>query len=159
MTVLPERIEVTIDGGLIVRRARSYDLRSALDLLALLHDEADEPTNQNAQNLFDEILRDPRRALLVTDSAGELIGTLDLFVMDNLTHGGRPWAGVENIIVDPRFRRQGVARAMLGVAIDISRELGCYKVQLVSNDRRKPAHNLYRAMGFDAPVQGFRTYL
>jgi len=79
--------------------------------------------------------------------------------MENLTRGGRPWAGIENLVVDAESRREGIASALIQTALDLAREVGCYKVQLVSHERRSAAHDLYRRAGFEVPVRGYRRYL
>jgi len=55
---------------------------------------------------------------------------------------------VEDLVVDERMRRRGIAEALLRRAIDIAREAGAQGVSLTSNPRREAASRLYLAMGF-----------
>lgn len=132
-----------------------------LRLLSQLHqEEVQQPANEQLSVTFAEILTSRRtRAILVACRDDALVGTLDLLVVANITRGGRPWASIENVVVDAACRRQGIGRALLEVAVDLAREAGCSKLQLVSNEQRGPAHELYIRSGFTAPVRGFRRYL
>jgi hypothetical protein len=58
--------------------------------------------------LLRDILGMPGRSLLVAEVDDTVVGTIDLLIVPNVTHGGRPWAIVENLIVDEAAR--GAAR-------------------------------------------------
>lgn len=143
------------------RTARSEDLDSIVRLVALMHDE-EPPLAEVAgtyPSVLHEILSQPNRFLLVGGIDEQVTGTADMVVVQNLSRGGRPWAVVENVVVDPAYRRRGIARMLMLVLIRIAVERDCYKMQLVSAERRDEAHALYKALRFDAPVRGFRLYL
>jgi GNAT superfamily N-acetyltransferase len=74
----------------------------------------------------------------------------------NLSHKGRPWAQVENVIVDASERGAGYGEQMMRFALDAAREAGCYKLVLTSNKQRDEAHRFYRRLGFRASHEGFR---
>ncbi|HXR53670.1 MAG TPA: GNAT family N-acetyltransferase [Acidimicrobiales bacterium] len=157
----PPRLPVEFSahrGELVVRSAVAGDFDELERLLALLALEAADP-RPAGRGAFLRTLADRQRLVLVASLGDRLVGTLDLVVVDNATHGGAPWAAVENVVVDPGERRRGVARALMDGAVGLARGVGCYKVQLLSDARRPEAHALYEAMGFDAPVRGFRRYL
>ncbi len=99
------------------------------------------------------------RALLVATVDGTVAGTADLCVLAGLTHGGRPWAVVEHVVVCERFRRRGVGRALMQEVVVRCRAAGCYKVQLASRQHRLGAHEFYRALGFETSALAFRLYL
>ena len=143
-----------------VRRADVEDLDALLELLSQLHEE-EPPLAPGPGRLaaLAGILSAPGRVLLLAEGDGLAIGTLDLLVVENLTRGGRPWATIENLVVDRAHRRLGAGGALLSAATEIAREAGCYKLQLVSHSRRAGAHAFYEQAGFDAPATGFRQYL
>jgi GNAT superfamily N-acetyltransferase len=160
MVEIPSNISQRFDDGLLVRRAVSDDLPDLLALLSQLHEAETPPLAGEALiSTFAEILASRTRAILIASRDDGIVGTLDLFVMANLTRSGRPWAGIENVVVDMAHRRQGIGGALMAVAADIARRAGCYKLQLVSNHRRDAAHELYSHTGFTAPVRGYRRYL
>lgn len=98
------------------------------------------------------------RQLVVAVLDGHLVGTADLLVLPNLTHHGKPWALVENVIVTGAARRTGVGRELVEHLIELARAAGCYKVQLLSDKQRVEAHDFYRSLGLDAVAEGFRIY-
>lgn len=157
---LPANISRRFDDGLMVRRAVVDDLSDVVALLAQLHDDDVSPlVGEDLTSTFAEMLSSRTRVVLVASRDAVIVGTLDLFTVANLTRGGRPWAGIENLVVDAAYRRQGVGRTLVDVAVDVALEAACYKVQLVSHHRRDAAHVLYSHTGFTAPVRGYRRYL
>ena len=87
-----------------------------------------------------------------------VVGTLDLTVVPNLTRDARPFSVAENIAVAAAYQGSGVGRSLIDEAFRLSRDAGCYKIQLMSNKRRAEAHGFYRACGFEAQAEGFRKY-
>jgi GNAT superfamily N-acetyltransferase len=63
------------------------------------------------------------------------------------------------MIIDGNYRRHGLGRSLINYALKRCREAGCYKVQLLSNKKRKESHLFYRSMGFEDSTLGFRVYL
>jgi len=156
----PDNIDYRISDQLTIRSATANDLPALLSLLAQMHgEEATSQVTAELEAVAAEVLSSPSRTLLVAERMEEIVGTLDLIVVPNLTRGGKPWAAIENVVVDSSQRRQGIGGALVDVAVDIARDRGCYKLQLVSHKRRDAAHALYRHAHFDAPVQGYRRYL
>ena len=145
---------------LLVREAREEDLDA---LLALYEELADRPSARGAGSeqsllVLRGMLSDPDRHLLVAELDGAVVGTVDLLIAANLTHAAKPWGIVENVVVAERARRRGVARALMGRLFEIASSAGCYKVQLLSGNRREDAHAMYRALGMDAMATGFKIY-
>ena len=106
------------------------------------------------------IVGQPDRRLLVAEvDGGQLAGTVDVVMVTNLTHTGRPWAVVENVVVAHVHRRRGIGRALMQEAMAQARRVGCYKVQLTSGKHRAEAHAFYRSLGFEAVAEGFKAYI
>ncbi len=116
------------------------------------------PTLADYQLIFGEIRSDPRQKLLVAELQGEVVGTIVLLVVPNLSHNGTPWAFLENLIVTEKHRRRGLGRMLLEHAVELARKSGCHMVELCSDVRRKEAHDLYNSMGFEAQAHCFRLY-
>lgn len=159
MIELPQNISRRISDDLEIRGATAEDFPEILGLLSQMHDEPEMAQVDGLKATFREMLASPSRVLLLAIQDGVVMGILDLFAVANLTRGGRPWAGIENLVVDADYRHQGIGSALVDVAIKLAQKLNCYKVQLVSHERRGKAHDLYRRAGFDVPVHGYRRYL
>ena len=132
-----------------------YDLTSAVSPA----EEQSRPSLDNAQRVIEEIAAMPGHELLVAEEDGLVVGTMVLLVVPNLSHGALPWAIVENMIVDGKYRRRGIGQLLMEYAFNYAREAGCYKVQLLSNKKRPQAHQFYCSLGFEASAHGFRLYL
>jgi GNAT superfamily N-acetyltransferase len=148
----------------LVRAAREEDIPRILELyrqLAITDAEAERQGTlslERYRRAFREISGFPGQALLVAEEAGEVVGSLVLAIVPNLYHGARPWAVIENVIVDERYRRRGVGRLLMEYAVDRAREEDCCRIGLDSNKIRGEAHQFYKAMGFETSAYSFRMY-
>lgn len=155
------REEESGEGSVLVRRARPADLDELLSLYQELADvriTAEPADRASSEALLAEILSDRMRQLAVAIVDGHLVGTADMLVVPNLTHHGKPWAVVENVVVARAVRRTGVGRKLMAYLIDVARAAGCYKLQLHSGKQRVEAHEFYRGLGLDAVAEGFKIY-
>ena len=143
----------------IVRPATEQDMPRILELYEELTGERHDLSRHETQPVFAEISSMPGHELLVAEENGVVVGTMVLLVVPNLSHGARPWAIVENMVVDGKYLRKGIGRLLMEYAIARARKAGCYKVQLLSNKKRHQAHQFYQALGFEASAHGFRLYL
>jgi GNAT superfamily N-acetyltransferase len=143
----------------VVRAAREDDLEALLRLYVQLSAGNASTRVEAARRGLVAMLADERMRLLVAeDEAGRVIGTATVVVVPNLTHDARPWAQVENVVVDEAARGTGVGKALMDECVRIAWEAGCYKVQLQSADHRQGAHRFYEGLGFEASSVGFRLY-
>jgi GNAT superfamily N-acetyltransferase len=148
----------------LVRAAREEDIPRILELyrqLAITDAEAEKQSflsPEHYREVFGEIRGYTGQQLLVAEEAREVIGSLVLVIVPNLSHGARPWAVIENVIVDERYRRCGVGRLLMEYAVNRAREEDCCRIGLDSNKIRGEAHQFYKAMGFETSAYSFRMY-
>lgn len=76
---------------------------------------------------------------------GRISGTLTLIVFTAPT-GCR--ARIEDVVVDPVFRKQGIGKALMECAICRAKTAGAKRVELTSHPSRTAAHGLYEGAGF-----------
>ena len=147
----------------VIRAATEGDIPRILELyqqLALNVLEAEKRRCLSADyiNVFREMEAFPGHELLVAEDGGEVVGSLVLVIVPNLSHGALPWAIIENVIVDEKHRRGGAGRQLMEYAIARAKEANCCRIGLSSNKVRHEAHQFYRAMGFEDSACGFRIY-
>ena len=141
-----------------VRVATEADLPRVVELLAQL--SIDDPREQPGSppiDVYTEAFRrmqaDAEQRLLVLEVDGRIVGTLVLFIIPNLTHNGRPYATVENVVVEDSERGRGRGRQLMEYAIDEAKRAGCYKLALTSHQSRTAAHRFY---GFESTHVAYR---
>jgi GNAT superfamily N-acetyltransferase len=147
-----------------IRLATDEDIPRILDLyheltIHLSHVEMRRSAPPDyCRQVFAEICADPRHELLVAEDQGEIVGTVVLLIVPNLSHSATPWALVENIVVGEKYRRRGFGRLLLEYVVSRAREKGCHRIELCSDKRREEAHQLYQSVGFEESAYGFRIY-
>jgi GNAT superfamily N-acetyltransferase len=72
-----------------------------------------------------------------------------LEIIPNLTQNGKSIGFIENVITDKEYRRKGIGKKVMEMAIKYAKETNCYKVLLQSNNKQKDAHKFYENIGFD----------
>lgn len=128
------------------------DLDSLLELYAQLGVPNELPQGR-ARELWDEIARNPAIRYFGAVDGCRVVATCYCAIIPNLTNRGRPICFVENVVTDERYRKQGLGRAVMELAIAFAREHKCYKVILQSGAQRSGAHAFYRTLGFRDDVK------
>jgi len=155
----------TVEGCLysrmpiLIRPASPDDVPALLVLYRELHPDDPLPSAATALDAWRAIEAQAGRTVLVAESAGVVIGTIDCAILPNLTRGARPFMLVENVVVTAGQRRTGVGAALMEAAVGLARRAGCYKIQLLSRAGRQAAHVFYESCGLRAVAQGYRLYL
>lgn len=118
-----------------------------------------EPDNPATLAAFDAIAADPNHRIIVAESEGEVVGTIQISFLPGLANNGA-WRGqLENVQIRGDRRGQGLGAQMVEWAVARCRERGCAVVQLTSNKFRKDAHRFYERLGFAKSHEGFKLKL
>lgn len=121
-------------------------------------DQPDNPHHPGYLAALDAITSDPNQRMVVVESEGEPVGTIQLSFIPGLTRLGM-WRGeLENVHVVRHLRSQGIGGQMVRWAIEQCRERGCGVVQLTSNKQRLDAQRFYERLGFKKSHEGFKYY-
>lgn len=107
-----------------------------------------------------EIEDDPHSTVLVAINHGvDVVGMLQLFTFRHVQHRGGRCAEIESMHVRHDLRYSGIGGTLLDRAIELARDMGCYRIQLTSNAQRPDAHRFYERHGFVGSHVGFKRYL
>lgn len=140
-----------------IRRARPQDA-PGLQELYLRYLTATPPEHPGTLAQWQEMLeRFARREdyfLLVGEEAGRVVSSVTLILVENLTHGIRPYALIENVVTHGDFRGKGHASALLEEASRLAKEAGCYKIMLLTGSKQESTLRFYEQNGF---VRGEKT--
>jgi len=71
---------------------------------------------------------------MICEIDGKIVGTAELVIKHNLTHGCKPYGFIENVVVDERYRGEGIGVKLVERCIKIAREKGCYKLVLTCRE-------------------------
>jgi GNAT superfamily N-acetyltransferase len=142
---------------MLVRPAEAADLPALIDLLGQLFSiERDFQPDPDAQRRGLELfLRAPERAVLMTvwcEEAG-VIGMASAQLVISTARGALS-AWVEDVIVRPEYRGQGLGRRLLAAVREWAEERGARRLQLLADRDNAPALEFYRRLGWQ-PTQLF----
>lgn len=133
-----------------IRSLANAELDALLGLLRELHPgETSAADPATLRQTWQRILGQPGLHCLGAFADGTLAGSCTLLIVPNLTHGGRPWAIVENVITAASHRRRGIGRALLAHARALAWQEGCYKLMLQTGRLDAATFAFYEACGFD----------
>ena len=137
---------------------RIIQLYDELVITTSMTESDKKPSLVDYQKTLNEIDTIPGYELLIAEENDEIVGSMVLLIMPNLSHRASPWALVENMIIDPKQQRRNVGRKLMEYAVRRAKDKGCYRIILNSNKKRRRAHKFYRSLGFEASAYGFSLY-
>ena len=137
-----------------IRKVQQHELPALLKLYKHLNPIDDPlPDESTLQEIWNQILSDYKINCFVADFNGHLIASCTLVVVPNLTRGARPYGLIENVITHADYRRQGVGRRLIDHALQFAWSHNCYKVMLLSGNKREEIHKFYEKTGFKKGIK------
>jgi GNAT superfamily N-acetyltransferase len=148
-------------GSVVVRGAREGDIARVVELFghgSLVEGKEDPTDLAPYRAALAEIAQGPG-AVLVAEVDGQVVGVAQLIIFRHLQSRGGLCAEVESVHVHPEQRGHGIGGVLMRAAVERARQLGCYRVQLTSNNARPEAHRFYERLGFESSHRGFKLTL
>lgn len=136
---------------MIIRQAKPED---AQDLKTLYFEFLTQfpPKEEQDMNRWTKVISNFEKAddrfLLVVEADGRAVSTVQVAIIEGLTHNVRPFAVIENVVTHGDYQNRGFASALLEQATQIAREFNCYKVFLETGSNKESTLNFYRKNGF-----------
>jgi ribosomal protein S18 acetylase RimI-like enzyme len=125
--------------------AESADASTVEELSGLLPHLTARSTD--LQTSLQRTLADPASTLMVArQQAGSAVMGMITLVLYNVPTGMR--ARIEDLVVDPEWRKHGVGAQLVETAVAHARLAGADVVDLTSNPQREAANRLYLRLGF-----------
>ena len=139
-----------------VRRAGPQDADEVARLYAQL---VANPALRVLPERLAELEAAPDTALFILEHGGRLLGTVLVVLCADAMFGRRPFAVVENIVVDAQARGQGVGAALLRAVDRFCLAADCSKIMLLSAAERVDAHAFFERAGYAGDrKRGFVKY-
>ena len=132
----------------VIREAAHQDLEALLELYRWLNSDPIPPA-RDAKALWERLLAAEEIHVLAAEEKGRLVSSCTLAVIPNLTHGGKPYALVENVVTHPDWRGRGLASACLDHARELARREGCYKIMLLTGSKQDSTLRFYERAGYN----------
>ena len=116
---------------IIVRLATEEDIPRILELYRQLAfmpppPDAPQPSIEEYQRAFAEMSALPDYRLLLAEEDGEILGTTVMAILPGIAHGVSPFAVVEYVVVDEKYRRKGIGKLLMDDIVARAKEAGCY---------------------------------
>ena len=99
--------------------------------------------------LLEKFAQDDNMYLLVLEENGIVVSSVQMAIIESLTHNVRPFAVIENVVTHFAYRNRGYASALLEEAAEIAKQKGCYKISLETGSNKESTLNFYRKNGFE----------
>ena len=137
---------------MMIRKASSADAQ-ALKTLYFEHLTKYPPKEEQDMtkwtNLLEKFAKDDNMYLLVLEENGIVVSSVQMAIIESLTHNVRPFAVIENVVTHFEYRNHGYASALLEKATEIAKQKGCYKISLETGSNKESTLNFYRKNGFE----------
>ena len=135
-----------------IRKAKASDAE-ALKILYFEHLTRFPPQEEQDMALWRKMLdkfeQDQNMYLLVLEADNQVVASVQMAIIESLTHNVRPFAVVENVVTHADHRSRGYASALLMKATELAKEKGCYKMSLETGSNKESTLNFYRKNGFE----------
>lgn len=135
--------------SLTIRKATPADAQHIVRLikdLALYEKDPDAAVVTEADILRDAFSEHPVIHTLMADWNGSTVG-FALYFYNYSTWQGRKGLYLEDLYVDPPFRKLGIGKALLIALARIARDLGCGRVVWQVLDWNTPSIDFYEGIG------------
>lgn len=134
-----------------IETATAGDIPQLVGLLhALFTQEADfhpDPARQ-ARGLAQIIEQPDHGRIFVLREHGEILGMVNVLFSISTALGG-PVAWIEDMVVKPGHRGNGIGSALLRHAIDFARDTGLLRLTLLTDTVNSEAQRFYERHGFE----------
>lgn len=135
-----------------IRKAKASDAE-ALKILYFEHLTRFPPQEEQDMALWMRKLskfeKDENMYLLVLEINDTVVASVQMAIIESLTHNVSPFAIVENVVTHVDYRNRGYASALLAKATEIAKEKRCYKMSLETGSNKESTLNFYRNNGFE----------
>jgi len=143
-----------------MRMVNKNDLPALQELYLNLHEDQIAPLTADFLKIWNGILEDPNYYILIGEDRGEIVSSVTLIIINNLTRLFRPYGIIENVVTAEAQRNHGYASLLLARAAEIAKGRDCYKIMLMTGSKNESTLRLYQRAGFsDNDKTGFVMWL
>ncbi|MDX3972227.1 MAG: GNAT family N-acetyltransferase [Bradyrhizobium sp.] len=142
-----------------IRPARREDVAAIVAMLADDHlgrarERVEDPLPASYYDAFARVERDPNLTLVVAESAGRVVGCLQLAILPGLSSQGGVRGLLEDVRVASDCRSRGIGEQLVQWAVAEAKARDCNLVELLTHQTRVDAQRFYKRLGFAASHVG-----
>lgn len=134
----------------MIREARKDDFDGLMKLYTQLHNNFIPEKTSDILELWNNIIDDKNHHIIVAEEDKQIVSSCVCVIILNLTHNQQPYAVIENVITDTRYRKKGLATQCLNYAKEIALKENCYKLMLLTGSKKESTLNFYRQAGYNS---------
>jgi GNAT superfamily N-acetyltransferase len=121
-----------------------------------LHPDEAGVSIEIGRRVFAALKRLEGSAVFVGKLGDQVVSSVTLIVIPNLTRNGRPYALIENVVTSEDCRSRGFAGQILRHAVATAWRCRCYKVMLLTGAKDRSVLRFYENIGFEQNKTGFQ---
>jgi GNAT superfamily N-acetyltransferase len=147
-----------------VRECNFQDAKDCQAVIYLLNQYMSDPMGgslpalspEKANALIEGLKKHPAKLVLLATCNNNYSGLTNCFINFS-TFAVKSYINIHDIVVDKKYRGQGIGRALMNEIIVRAQNLNCSKITLEVRDDNKTAKALYTSLGFceSEPVMHF----
>ena len=134
----------------MIREITEKDYDGLMTLYMQLHDNPMPEKTAGLLQVWDDIFQDKNHHVIVAEENGEIVSSCVCVIILNMTHNQQPYAFIENVITDEKFRNRGLATQCLNFAKEIALKENCYKMMLLTGSKKESTLDFYRKAGYNS---------
>ncbi len=134
----------------MVREAKFEELKQLLELYLDLHENLIPDNTEHLLNTWKCIMQDNNHHVIVKIWDDKIVSSCVCVVIPNLTRNIRPYAFIENVVTDEKYRGKGFATECLNYAKKIAEKENCYKMMLLTGSKNESTLKFYENAGYNS---------
>lgn len=134
---------------MIIREINNNDFDGLMTLYMQLHNNPFPDKSEKVIGIWNSIINDRNHHIIIAEENGQIVSSCVCVIIPNLTRSQRPYAFVENVITDSKYRKRGLATACLNYAKEIAVNENCYKMMLLTGSKDESTLKFYEQAGYN----------
>ena len=137
----------------MLREAVKEDLDKLLNLYLFLHEKNIPENSDYLENTWKTIIEDINHHIIVNEVNGKIVSSCVCVIIPNLTRNIRPYALIENVVTNEKYRGKGYATECLNYAKEIAIKNNCYKMMLLTGTKSENTLAFYKNAGYNSDAK------
>ena len=137
----------------MLREAVKEDLDELLNLYLFLHEKNIPENSDYLENTWKRIIEDTNNHIIVNEVNGKIVSSCVCVIIPNLTRNIRPYAFIENVVTNEKYRGKGYATECLNYAKEIAIKNNCYKMMLLTGTKNENTLTFYKSAGYNSDAK------